>query len=140
MKPWILFAVVSTFFAGATSVLAKAGLRGISGELGLVVRTAFVLVLVMALALPSVARQEWTLLDRRNLAWLAASATATALSWLFYYKALRDGEVSTIALIDKGSVIVALVLAWLALGEPFTIRTLAGAALVLAGVLVIARG
>ena len=140
MKPWILFALVSMLFAGATSVLAKAGLRGISGELGLVVRTAFVLILVMALALPSVAREEWAILDRRNLAWLAASAATTALSWLFYYKALRDGEVSTIALIDKGSVIVALSLAWLALGEPFTAQKLAGAALVVAGVLVIARG
>lgn len=140
MKPWILFALISMFFAGVTSVLAKAGLRGISGELGLVLRTAFVLVFVLALALPAVGREEWAVLDRRNLLWLAASAATTALSWLFYYKALRDGEVSTIVLIDKGSVIVALALAWLALGESFTPVKLAGALLVAAGVLVIARG
>jgi transporter family protein len=71
--------------------------------------------------------------------WLGISAVTTSASWYFYYKALKSGEVSTIALIDKGSFVVAVLLAWLFLKEEITARTIIGSALILAGLVVVAR-
>jgi transporter family protein len=139
MERWILYAVGSMIFAGFTAVIAKQGLSGISGELGLTVRTCFVFILVLAFAAVSISRNEVGLLTRHNLAWLALSALTTAVSWVLYYKALKEGEVSTVALIDKGSFIVAVLLAWLLLGEKITARTVAASVLILAGLLLAAR-
>ncbi|WP_371928560.1 EamA family transporter [Pseudomonas sp. SLFW] len=75
----------------------------------------------------------------RNLTWLGLSGVTTALSWIFYYKALKAGDVATVALIDKGSVIVAMLLAGLVLREIITLRMITGAGLIVAGLLVIAK-
>lgn len=139
MKPWVTFAVVSMVFAGFTSVIAKLGLSGISGELGLAVRTVFVFALVLAFAAATVPLSELSRLGPANWLWLGVSGVTTTLSWIFYYKALKDGEVSTIAIIDKGSMVVAVLLSFLILREAITLRTLLGAALMVAGLLVIAK-
>lgn len=139
MERWVVYAFASMFFAGLTAVVAKQGLAGISGELGLVVRTLFVCFFVLIFALATTAFAEVHTLRQTNVIWLGASALTTALSWIFYYKALKDGEVSVIALIDKGSVVVAVLLAWLLLKETVTPRALLGAALVAAGLIVIAK-
>ncbi len=139
MKPWILWAVMAMLFAGFTSTIAKLGLTGISGELGLAIRTIFVFVLVLTFAAFAVPASELSQLTGRNWAWLGLSGATTALSWIFYYKALKQGEVATIALIDKGSILVAIVLAVLILKEQLTLRLIGGGALMLAGLLVIAR-
>ncbi len=139
MKQWVLYALLSMVFAGFTSVVAKLGLTGISAELGLAVRTAMVFLFVAIFAVFVVPADQLASLTRQNLLWLAASAIATTLSWIFYYKALKDGEVSQIALIDKGSVVVAVVLAFLILREQITLRTLSGATLIIAGLLVLIR-
>ena len=139
MKPWVTYALVSMFFAGFTSVIAKVGLEGISGELGLVIRTAFVFLLVLSFAAAFVPTAEWGHLNRQNCLWLGISGVTTTLSWIFYYKALKTGEVSTIALIDKGSMVVAVALAALLLKEQITWKTLLGGALMVSGLLVIAR-
>lgn len=139
MEKWVAFAFLSMIFAGFTSVIAKLGLTGISGELGLALRTVVVFVLVSGFALAVVPRTELAALTPSNLGWLALSGVTTTLSWVFYYKALKLGEVSTIALIDKGSFIVAVLLAWLLLREQITLRVVAGSTLILAGLLVVAR-
>lgn len=139
MKTWVLYAIISMFFAGFTSVIAKMGLSGISGELGLTVRTAFVFLLVLGFALVAVPPSDFATLTRSNLFWLGLSGVTTSLSWIFYYKALKDGEVSTIALIDKGSMVVAVILAFFILKEQITWKTLIGGSLMVAGLLVIAR-
>ena len=139
MEKWVVYAFVSMLFAGFTSVIAKLGLAGISGELGLGLRTVVVLVLVMSFTLVAVPRTELAALTPANYGWLALSGVTTTLSWVFYYKALKLGEVSTIALIDKGSFIVAVLLAWLLLREQITLRVVAGCSLILAGLLVVAR-
>ena len=139
MKPWILYALVSMLFAGVTSVIAKLGLVGISGELGFTIRTCFVFVFVLAFAVLAVPGSQLSTLSRSNYLWLGLSGLTTAVSWLFYYKAIKDGEVSTVALIDKGSVVVAVLLAAVVLKEQITARTVAGAALMVAGLLIIAR-
>jgi transporter family protein len=103
------------------------------------VRTLFVCAFVFAFALFAVPAGEVSTLTRANVLWLALSALTTAASWVFYYKALKDGDVSTVALIDKGSFVVAVVLAWLFLGEKLTPRVLLGGALIVCGVLVVAK-
>jgi bacterial/archaeal transporter family protein len=139
MKTWIIYALISMVFAGFTSVIAKLGLSGISSELGLAVRTCFVFVFVLTFAAATVPGSQLSALGRNNYIWLGLSGVTTAVSWVFYYKAIKEGQVSTVALIDKGSMVVAVLLAALILKEQITVRTLAGAALMVAGLLVIAR-
>ncbi len=139
MKPWILFAVISMVFAGFTSVVAKMGLSGITGELGLTVRTLFVLFFVLVFAVFTVPLNAFSTLTRDNFFWLGVSGVTTALSWIFYYKALKDGEVSTIAIIDKGSMVVAVLLAFFILKEQITPRVLLGALFMVIGLFIIAR-
>ena len=126
-------------FAGFTSVIAKLGLAGISGELGLAIRTCFVFVFVLAFAVATVPGSQLSSLERTNYIWLGLSGVTTAVSWVFYYKAIKDGQVSTVALIDKGSMVVSVLLAAVILKEQLTARTLTGVALMVAGLLIIAR-
>jgi transporter family protein len=140
MDRWVLYAFLSMVFAGFTSVIAKLGLVGISGDLGLAVRTCFVFVFVLLFAAAVVPSEQVKTLTASNLLWLGLSGVTTAISWVFYYKAIKMGEVSTVALIDKGSVVVALVLAAVILHEVLTPAKLAGCGLIVAGLLVIARG
>ncbi len=139
MEKWVIYAFVSMVFAGLTSVIAKQGLTGISGELGLAVRTCFVFAFVGVFAAFAVSRSELTTLTRNNYFWLGLSGVTTAVSWVFYYKALKLGEVSTVALIDKGSFVVAVLLAWFVLGEKATVRTVLASVLVLAGLIIASR-
>ncbi len=140
MDRWVLYAFLSMVFAGFTSVIAKLGLVGISGDLGLAVRTSFVFVFVLLFAAAVVPSEQVKTLTASNLLWLGLSGVTTAISWVFYYKAIKMGEVSTVALIDKGSVVVALVLAAVILHEVLSPAKLAGCGLIVAGLLVIARG
>jgi transporter family protein len=139
MEKWVFYAIVSMFFAGFTSVIAKLGLAGISGELGLTIRTLFVCGFVVLFALFSVPIDDLSLVNQRNVLWLGLSGVTTSLSWIFYYKALKAGDVATVALIDKGSVVVSMLLAWLVLRDVITVRMLAGASLIVLGLLVIAK-
>jgi len=140
MDRWIVYAFVSMAFAGFTSVIAKLGLTGISGDLGLAIRTCFVFVFILLFAAIVVPAEELQSLSRRNVLWLAASAVTTAASWIFYYKAIKLGSVSTVALIDKGSVVIALLLSFSVLREAITTPKLLGGALIVAGLLIISRG
>jgi len=139
MKNWILFAFISMFFAGFTSVIAKQGLTGISGELGLTIRTLFVCIFILGFAMFSVSGQEFNSITQKNLFWLGLSGITTTLSWIYYYKALKLGDVSTIALIDKGSAVVAIFLAWLILKETITLRMILGASCIVLGLIIVSK-
>jgi len=130
---WTSNAVLAALFAGATAVVAKMGLAGITADLATLVRTAFVLLFLAGVyfslhGVPSLGQ-----LSARVLTLLALSAFSTALSWLFYYRAIQVGPVAAVAAIDKGSIIVTAVLAAVLLGEAFTARVIGGAVLVSAG-------
>ncbi|HEY9755139.1 MAG TPA: EamA family transporter [Oculatellaceae cyanobacterium] len=140
MAQWLIYAWSSMFFAGFTSVIAKKGLTGISGDLGLTIRTCFVFLFVFIFAALVVPQKEWTLLKPPNWCWLAASAVTTFLSWLFYYRAIKLGEVSTVALIDKGSVVVSVVMATWLLQESLSVHKVIGAILIGVGLFVVSRG
>lgn len=139
MDRWVLYAILSMLFAGLTAVLAKHGLQGVTGELGLAVRTVFVAGFVLVFAVVWVPVADLSKLTRSNLFWLAASALTTAVSWGFYYKALELGEVATVAVIDKGSFVVAVLLAWLVLREPISLRLGLATVLILIGLLIAVR-
>ena len=139
MQRWVLYAILSACFAGFTAVIAKKGLIGISSELGLTIRTLFVCIFVIIFALFVVPPAEVKSLQKVNYIWLGLSGVATAGSWIFYYKALKVGDVATVALIDKGSVVIAILLAWWLLKEAISLQTALGALLIVAGLLVIAK-
>lgn len=139
MERWIIYAMISAGFAGFTSVVAKQGLSGISSEVGLTIRTLFVCGFVLIFAFFSSTAVEFKALQKANYIWLALSALATAGSWIFYYKALKAGDVATVALIDKGSVVIAILLAWWLLKEAITWRVACGAVLIVAGLIVISK-
>jgi bacterial/archaeal transporter family protein len=139
MERWVLYAILSALFAGFTSVVAKQGLAGISSELGLTVRTLFVCVFVLVFAAIAVSPSELKSLQKVNYIWLGLSGITTAGSWIFYYKALKVGDVATVALIDKGSVVIAILLAWWLLKEAITLRIAIGALMIVAGLFVIAK-
>ena len=139
MEKWVLYALISMVFAGFTAVIAKLGLTGISGDLGLAIRTCFVFVFTLLFAATVVPRAELAAVSTGNVVWLGLSAITTTVSWVFYYKAIKLGQVSSVALIDKGSVIVSVLLAVVILREALTMQKVVGAALVVSGIVVIAR-
>jgi bacterial/archaeal transporter family protein len=139
MKPWLIHAFIAMLFAGVTTVVAKHGLIGISAELGIAVRTLFVFCFIMTFVAFAVPMAEVGSIRGENLLWLGISAFTTAVSWVYFYKALKEGDIATVALIDKGSVVVAVFLAWLFLKEVLTLRIVIGAAMILAGLIVISR-
>ena len=144
MEKWKIYAFAAALFAGLTSVVAKAGLKNLSADLGLAIRTVFVCAFVLVnLFLWSNAGASATALRAaggRTIALLALSALTTTLSWVCYYRAMKEGTVTFVSLADKGSILVTLALSVMLLGEPFTWRIALGAALIVAGLLVLAGG
>jgi bacterial/archaeal transporter family protein len=137
MEMWVVYALISMFFAGLTSILAKYGLQEVSGDIALVVRSTFIVVIVWLNATLFDNVKTLGSLSRSSLLFLGLSAITTSISWIYYYRAIKIGHVSTVALIDKGSVVITLILAYWLLDEPFTLKTFLGAALIVSGVLVL---
>lgn len=139
MPQWMKFAFISMFFAGFTSVIARHGMRDVSGELAIFIRTVFVFIFISIISLITISGGEFSQLRAWNLLWFGLSGLTTSLSWYFYYRALKQGDVASVALIDKGSILIAMLLAWLLLREQITPRMLAGAGLIISGLIVISR-
>jgi transporter family protein len=140
MEPWKIQALLAALFAGFTSILAKSGMKTLGPDVSLALRTTVVMVLVVANAFLWTAGRPLAALAvarPRDLLLLALSGLTTSLSWIFYYRAMKTGTVSFVALVDKGSIIVTLVLAFLLLHEPFTPKTACGGGLILLGIAVL---
>lgn len=131
------YALLSMFFAGVTSVLAKYGLEDINSDLALAIRTLTILVLVVGFVAATKKYDDLSVVTWKQTGLLAASGLATTLSWVFYYRAMKEGLVSWVASIDKASIIVTLVLSFVLLGEPITKTVLIGGGLILAGLVVL---
>ena len=134
---WKYYAVLAAFFAAATAILAKLGIKGINGNLATAIRTVVILFIAWGIVLASGEISQIKTLTKNNLLFLGLSGVATGLSWIFYFKALETGEVSKVAPIDKLSVAIAMGLAFLILREPIEIKTLIGGLLIVCGSLVI---
>ena len=137
METWIIYAILSMIFAGLTSVLAKYGLQNVNADLGLGVRTATIFFIITAINLIGTKYKELPLLTGRQTFLLIASGIATTLSWLFYYRAMKDGLVSYVAAIDKGSIVITLILSFILFKEPATPKVLIGGGLIFIGMIVL---
>ena len=124
-------------FAGLTSVLAKFGLQNVHPDLGLGVRTTTIFILIASLNIFTDKLKEIPLLTTKQFLLLICSGLTTTLSWLFYYRAMKDGLVSYVAAIDKASIVITLALSFILLKEPITIKVMIGGTLILAGMLVL---
>lgn len=135
MATWIVYAVLSAFFAALTAIFAKAGLKNINSDLATAIRTSIILIITWGIVLGRGLSSEINSFSRANWLFLTLSALATGASWIFYYRALQLGTASQVTAIDKGSIIFTVLLAFFFLKEPITPRILAGAVLVVAGTL-----
>lgn len=136
---WKYYALLSAFFAGITAILAKMGLKGISGNVATAVRTTVVLFMAWGIVLALGQWKEIKTISKQNLLFLILSGIATGLSWIFYFKALETGPVSKVAPIDKLSVAIAIGLSVIVLKESVDWKTITGAGLIIAGTLVLIK-
>ena len=133
---WAVYALLSAIFAALTSILAKIGIENINSNLATAIRTVVVLVLAWGMVFLTGAQAGIRDISRRSLLFLVLSGLATGLSWLFYYKAMQIGEVSKVAPIDKFSIVLTLILAFVILKEPLTPKAMIGGVLISLGTFV----
>lgn len=133
---WIIYALLSAFFAALTSILAKIGISGVNSNLATAIRTAVVLVMSWLMVFLTKNQSGITEISKKSWIFLVLSGLATGISWLCYYKALQMGDASKVVPIDKLSVVITLILAFVILNEPFSLKALIGMILLTAGTLV----
>ena len=133
---WLLFALLSSIFAALTSILAKVGIEGVNSNLATAVRTMVVVVMAWGMVFLTGAQSGIQEISKKSWIFLILSGLATGASWLCYYRALQIGEVSKVVPIDKLSVVITLVLAFVFLHERFTPKSLVGCILIGIGTLV----
>lgn len=133
---WFWFALGSAVFAALTSILAKVGIEGVNSNLATAVRTMVVVVMAWVMVFLTNAQGGLRDISRRSWVFLILSGLATGASWLCYYRALQIGEASKVVPVDKLSVVITLVLAFVVLREEFTVRSLIGCVLIGAGTVV----
>ena len=124
---WIFYALLSAFFAALTSILAKTGMKNVNSNVG----TAWLIVFLTGKykEIPDITQKSWI--------FLILSGIATGLSWLCYFKALQIGEASKVVPVDKFSVVITMILAFLFLGEPLNAKTILGGVIITIGMLVL---
>lgn len=123
---WFIFALLSAIFAALTSILAKVGIDGVNSNLATAIRTVVVVVMAWGMVFLTNAQGGISEISRKSWIFLILSGLATGASWLCYYRALQIGEASKVVPVDKLSVIITLVLAFVFLNEKFTIKSLIG--------------
>lgn len=134
---WAVYALCSAFFAALTSILAKVGIEGVNSNLATAVRTGVVLVMAWLVVFATgTADGVWSI-GRRSWLFLVLSGLATGASWLFYFKALQIGEASKVIPVDKFSVVLGILMAFIFLHEAVTAKTLIGGALIAIGTFVL---
>ena len=133
---WMLFAILSAVFAALTSILAKIGINGVNSNLATAIRTVVVVLMAWGIVFMTNAQAGMTQISRKSWIFLILSGLATGASWLCYYRALQLGEASKVVPIDKLSVVITLILAFVFLHEEFTVKALIGCILIGAGTLI----
>jgi transporter family protein len=134
---WILYAILSAIFAALTSILAKIGIENVNSNLATAIRTVVVIVMAWAIVFATGKQTGITDISQKSWIFLALSGLATGLSWMFYYKALQIGEASKVVPIDKTSVVISMILAFIVLREQITTKSIIGGVLITAGTFVL---
>lgn len=133
---WFVFALLSAIFAALTSILAKIGIDGVNSNLATALRTVVVLAMAWGMVFITGAQNGISEISRKSWVFLILSGIATGASWLCYYKALQMGEVSKVVPIDKLSIVITLLLAFVFLHEQFTLKSAIGIVLITVGTLI----
>lgn len=132
---WLIFALLSAVFAALTSILAKIGIEGVNSHLATAIRTVVVVLMSWGMVFLTNAQSGLSEISRKSWIFLIISGLTTGASWLCYYKALQMGDASKVVPIDKLSVVITLVLAFVFLHEEFTVKSAIGCVLIGAGTL-----
>lgn len=132
---WFIFALLSALFAAFTSILAKVGIEGVNSNLATAIRTVVVVFMAWGMVFITNAQNGIAQISKRSWLFLILSGLATGASWLCYYKALQIGEASKVVPVDKLSVVITIVLAFVFLHESITVKSLIGCVLIGAGTL-----
>lgn len=133
---WFVFALLSAVFAALTSILAKVGIDGVNSNLATAIRTVVVVVMAWGMVFLTNVQSGISEISKKSWLFLVLSGLATGASWLCYYRALQVGEASKVVPIDKLSVVITLILAFVFLHEQFTAKSLIGCILIGAGTLI----
>lgn len=133
---WFLFALLSAIFAALTSILAKVGIDGVNSNLATAIRTVVVVIMAWGMVFLTHAQSGISDISKKSWIFLILSGLATGASWLCYYRALQLGDASKVVPIDKLSVVITLVMAFIFLHEEFTAKSLIGCILIGAGTLI----
>ncbi len=133
---WLVFALLSSIFAAFTSILAKMGIEGVNSNLATAIRTIVVVLMAWFIVFLTGAQTGLSEISKKSWLFLILSGIATGLSWICYYKALQMGEASKVVPVDKLSIVLTVILAFLILHEQFTIKKLIGILLITAGTFV----
>ncbi len=132
---WFLFAILSALFAALTSILAKIGIEGVNSNLATAIRTVVVVAMSWGMVFLTKTQSGITEISKKSWLFLILSGMATGASWLCYYRALQIGEASKVVPIDKLSVVITLLMAFIFLHEEFTVKSFIGCTLIGAGTL-----
>ena len=132
---WLVFAILSSVFAALTSILAKVGIDGVNSNLATAIRTLVVLIMAWAMVFLTNNQSGITEIGKKSWIFLILSGLATGASWLCYYKALQMGDASQVVPIDKLSVVITLIMAFVFLHEDFTSKSIIGCILITSGTL-----
>lgn len=133
---WFVFAILSAVFASLTSILAKVGIEGVNSNLATAIRTVVVVIMAWGMVFLTNTQSGLSEIGKKSWLFLILSGLATGASWLCYYRALQMGDASKVVPIDKLSVVITLVLAFIFLHEQFTMKSLIGCILIGAGTLI----
>ncbi|HIY00473.1 MAG TPA: EamA family transporter [Candidatus Blautia faecipullorum] len=133
---WMIFALLSAVFAALTSILAKVGIEGVNSNLATAIRTVVVVIMAWGMVFLTNTQNGIAQISKKSWVFLILSGLATGASWLCYYRALQLGDASKVVPIDKLSVVITLILAFVFLHEEFTAKSLAGCVLITMGTLV----
>ena len=135
---WVFWAILSAIFAAATALLAKVGVAGVDSNLATAIRTTVIVVFTWTIALSLERNHGLAEIGRRSWLFLVLSGICTGLSWLCYFRALQMGPASSVAPVDKLSVVLVILGAWLFLGEQLTPLKIGGASLITIGAIILA--
>ena len=136
-KTWMLYAVLAAVFAALTSILAKMGISGVESNLGTAIRTGVVLIMAWVIVFARGKQAQLKNIDKKELLFIGLSGIATGASWLCYYYAIQNGEVSVVVPIDKLSIIVTVIFSYFVFKEKLSKKAFAGLCLMMAGTLMI---
>jgi len=135
---WLVYALLSALFAALTAIFGKLGIANVNSNLATGIRTIVILIMIWTIIMAKGEAKGINTLSKQNIIFLVISGIATGLSWLFYFKALQLGNVSQVAPVDKLSVALTIIMAALFLGEQLTVKTFAGASLIIIGTVILA--